>query len=260
MKFFLFNKYKSSSKTGKFISQNFLKNGTFHYNDYKLLKYTEVKMFKFRDIRFISNSKNYFNLNIYLDSTKINSSVIKNKFLNALSILRYDKPLNRKEFECILLNYQNYICTICNSPINVEMDDIEIEHKPSVYVLSKIALIDILNIIAFKLYNRKFTYILDFICFESFTNELINFDISKYFNSHILNKIRYSLAHKTCNRENGKKISKRSSLSTNLFKRKFNKLSPIFVKETFKIRNKVNSLIRATYRFNKRQRIKILIP
>jgi hypothetical protein len=44
MKKFLFNKYKSSSKTGKLISQNFFKSGIFHYNGYKLLKYTEGKI------------------------------------------------------------------------------------------------------------------------------------------------------------------------------------------------------------------------
>lgn len=259
MKKFLLNKYKSKNKVGKFISQNFLKDGTFYCDNYKLLKHTDIRMFKFRDIRFISNSKDYFNLNIYLDSIKINSSVIRNNFLNALSLLRYNKPLSQNELECILLNHQNYICNICNSSINVEIDNLEVDHKPSIYILSKIALTNILNFIALKLYNRKFIYILNFICFESFTNELINFDIPKYFNNHILNKIRYSLVHKTCNRENGKKISKRSNLTTNFFKRKFNKLAPIFVKETLQIRNKLNSLIRTTYKFNKRQRTKILL-
>ena len=84
MKKFLFNKYKSKKRTGEFIRKFFFKNGSFHCDNYKLLKYSDIKMFKFRDIRFIANSKDYFNLNLYMDSKKINSSVIKNNFLKSI--------------------------------------------------------------------------------------------------------------------------------------------------------------------------------
>ena len=156
-------------------------------------------MFKFRDIRFISKKKSYFELNIYLNRSKINDATVHSNYLNALSLVRYDKPMNRNEFESILLNYQNFTCTKCKQAINTERDHLEIDHKPSVYILSKIALTDILNIISIKLYNKKFKHIDSVICFESFTKELQNFDIKNYFKNNIFNKIKYSLAHKNCN-------------------------------------------------------------
>jgi hypothetical protein len=60
-------KYKSKRKTRQFIYQNFVKHGTFQYKTHVLLKYTDVKLFKFRDIRFVSLGKDYFDLNTYLD-------------------------------------------------------------------------------------------------------------------------------------------------------------------------------------------------
>jgi len=182
-------------------------------------------------------------------------------YLNTLSLLYYNKPLKRDEFECILLNHQNYTCTKCKLPINVELDKLEIDHSPSVYLLSKIALTDILNNIAIKLYNKKFKHIDKLICFESFTKELLEFDIKTYFQNHIVHKIQYSLTHKACNRANGKLIFARSFQNTKYFKKIFhNKLSENFIKETLGIRNKLNTLIRQTYKFNKRQRAKILLP
>lgn len=256
---FLSIKYKSKRKTRQFIYQNFVQRGTFQYKTQALLKYTDVKLFNFRDIRFISLGKNYFDLNIYLDRSKINDTMIRSDYLNALSLLYYKKPLKRSEFECILLNHQNYICSKCNLPVNVEFDKLEIDHKPSVYLLSKIALTDILNSIAIKLYNKKFKNIDRTLGFEAFTKELNEFDIKDYFQNYIVHKIRYSLTHKDCNRAEGKLISARSSQNTKHFKKRFyNQLSVNFVKETFNLRNKLNTLIRQSYKFNKRQRAKIL--
>lgn len=126
--------------------------------------------------------------------------------MNALSLLYYKKPLKRNEFECILLNHQNYTCTKCKLPISVEFD-----HKPSVYLLNKIALTDILNNIAIKLYDKKFKEIDNLICFEAFTKKLLEFDVKNYFQKHVIHKIRYSLTHKNCNRDDSKLISARSS-------------------------------------------------
>jgi retron-type reverse transcriptase len=258
---FLRIKYKSKRKSRQFIYQNFVKHGTFQYKNHALLKYTDVRLFKFRDVRFISLGKAYFNLNIYLDRLKINDMIMRFDYSNALSLLYYNKPLKREEFECILLNHQNYTCTKCKLPINVELDKLEIDHRPSVYLLSKIALTDILNNIAIKLYNKKFKHIDKLICFESFTKELLEFDIKNYYQNHMVHKIRYSLTHKDCNRADGKLISARSSQNTKHFKKRFyNKFSANFVKEILGIRNKLNTLIRQTYIFNKCQRAKILLP
>ena len=259
LKRLLIIKYKSKKKPRKFIYQNFVKRGSFQHKNHTLLKYTDVRLFKFRDIRFISKGKDYFNLNIYLDRSKINDIITRSDYLNALSLLRYNKPLKRDEFECILLNNQNYTCTKCKLPINVEHDKLEIDHKPSVYLLSKIALTNILNNIAIKLYNKKFQHIDKLICFKSFTKELLEFDIENYYQNHIIHKIQYSLTHKDCNRADGKLISARSSQNTKHFKKRFhNQLSANFVKKTLSIRNKLNTRIRQTYKFNKRQKAKIL--
>nr|WAK85033.1 hypothetical proteine [Amicula sp. isolate GU52X-4 cfCalB7] len=261
LKKLLRTKYKSKKKTRQFIYQNFIKHGTFQYKNHALLKYTDVRLFKFRDIRFISLGKAYFELNIYLNQSKIGDKIMRSDYLNALNLLYYNKPLKRDEFECILLNHQNYTCTKCKLPINIELDKLEIDHNPSVYLLSKVALIDILNNIAIKLYNKKFKHIDKLICFEFFTKELLEFDIKTYFQNHIANKIKYSLTHKACNRVDGKLISARSSQNTKYFKKRFHdQLSANFVKETLGIRNKLNTLIRQTYKFNKRQRAKILLP
>jgi hypothetical protein len=185
---------------------------------------------------------------------------MRSDYLNALSLLNYDKPLTRDEFENILLNYQKYICTKCKRPINVKLDKLEIDHKPSVYLLSKIALTDILNNIALKLYNQKFKDIDKVICFKTFTKELLQVDIKNYFQNYIIHKIQYSLTHKNCNREDGKLITARSVQNTKHFKKRFNnQLSANFVKETLGMRNKLNTLIRQYYKFNRRQRIKILL-
>ena len=254
-------KYKSKKKSRQFIYQHFVKQGIFKYKNQALLKYANVKLFKFRDIRNISLGKAYFDLNIYLDRREINDKIMRFDYLNNLSLLFYNKPLKRDEFECILLNHQNYICIKCKLPINIEVDKLEIDHSPSVYLLSKIALTDILNNIALKLYNKKFKHIDELICFEFFTKELLEFDIKTYFQNHIVHKIRYSLTHKACNRADGKLISVRSSQNTKQFKKRFhNKFAENFVKETLSIRNKLNTLIRQTYKFNKRQRAKILLP
>lgn len=260
LKKLLLIKYKSKKKTGQFVYRNFVKKSTFHYENYLLLKYSNVRMFKFRDIKFISKGKAYFNLNIYLDQSKINDITLRSDYLNALSLLNYNKPLNRAEFECILLNYQNFTCTKCKLQINVELDELEVDHKPSVYLLSKIALTNILNIIAMELYNKKFKYIDKLICFQSFTKKLLDFDIKSYFENHIFGKIRYSLTHKDCNRIEGKAISAKSATNTQRFKNRFNSPSSTnFVKEILGIRNKLNTLIRQTYKFNKRQRTYILL-
>ena len=254
-------KYKSKGKSRQFIHQNFAKHGMFQYKNHALLRYTGVRLFKFRDIRFISLGKAYFDLNIFLDRSKINDTIMRSDHLNALSLLYYNEPLKREEFECVLLNHQNHTCTKCKLLINVELDKLEIDHRPSVYLLSKIALIDILNNTAIKLYNKKFKHIDKLICFESFTKELLGFDIKNYYRNHIVNKIRYSLTHKGCNRADGKLISARSSQNTEHFKRRFhNQPSANFVKEILGIRNKLNTLIRQTYKFNKRQRARILLP
>jgi retron-type reverse transcriptase len=254
-------KYKSKKKSRQFIYQHFVKQGIFQYKNQALLRYANVKLFKFRDIRNISLGKAYFDLNIYLNRGEINDKIMRFDYLNNLSLLFYKKPLKRDEFECILLNHQDYTCTKCKLPINVEVDKLEIDHSPSVYLLSKIALTDILNNIALKLYNKKFKHIDELICFESFTKELLEFDIKTYFQNHIVHKIRYSLTHKACNRADGKLISVRSSQNTKQFKKRFhNKFAENFIKETLGIRNKLNTLIRQTYKFNKRQRAKILLP
>ena len=72
-------KYKSKRKSRQFIYQNFIKHGTFQYENCALLKYTDVEIFKFRDIRFISLSKGYFELNIYLDRSKINDTIMQSE-------------------------------------------------------------------------------------------------------------------------------------------------------------------------------------
>lgn len=80
-------KYKSKGKSRQFIYQNFVKHGTFQYKNHALLKYTDVRLFKFRDIRFISLGKAYFDLNIYLDRSKINDIIMRSDCLNAPSLL-----------------------------------------------------------------------------------------------------------------------------------------------------------------------------
>ena len=69
-------KYKSKGKTKQFIYQNFIKHSTFQYKNHVLLKYTNVRLFKWRDIRFISLGKAYEDLNIYLDKSKINDMIM----------------------------------------------------------------------------------------------------------------------------------------------------------------------------------------
>ena len=260
LKKLLLLKYKSKSKSGQFIYDNFVKLGTFQYENVTLLKYSEVRMFKFRDIRFINPGKARFELNIYLNRSEINELTTASNYLDAISLLNYNKPLNRDEFESILLNHQNYTCTKCKLPINIEMDELEVDHKPSVYLLTKIALTDILNNISIKLYNKKFRQVDNLINYESFTNELLNIDPKLYFQNNIIKKINYSLTHKECNRTDAKRIAKRSSNNTKQFKNRFrNHLSENFIKATLGIRDKLRTLIRQTYKFNKRQRTKILL-
>ena len=113
---------------------------------------------------------------------KINDTITQSDYFNALSLLYYKKPLKRDEFECILLNHQNYTCTKCKLPINVELDKLEIDHRSSVYLLSKIALTDILNNIAMKLYNKKFSQV-----FFSPVKRALNFDKFFFWNKAFLN-------------------------------------------------------------------------
>ena len=107
LKRLLMIKYKSKKKTRQFIYQNFLKRGTFQHKNHTLLKYTNVRLFTLKDIKFISQNKNYFNLNIYLDRSKINDIILRSGYSNDLSLLYYNKHLKQNEFNRILPSCQN---------------------------------------------------------------------------------------------------------------------------------------------------------
>mmetsp|Transcript_60627 Transcript_60627/g.100676 ORF Transcript_60627/g.100676 Transcript_60627/m.100676 type:complete len:130 (-) Transcript_60627:966-1355(-) len=118
----------------------------------------------------------------------------KEKFLdddeilfNALSSQFNFKPVNRQELEAILARKQNYSCNIYKELISITLDKLEIDHKPSIYLIKKIAMTDILNNISKRLYKKVFIGVTDYEIPEvgKFLKE---YDINDYFNRKILNK------------------------------------------------------------------------
>jgi len=136
-------------------------------------------------VSFIAKTKNYYMHNIYLHKEKfLDDDEI---LFNALSSQFNFKPVNRQELEAILARKQNYSCNIYKELISITLDKLEIDHKPSIYLIKKIAMTDILNNISKRLYKKVFIGVTDYEIPEvgKFLKE---YDINDYFNRKILNK------------------------------------------------------------------------
>jgi len=128
----LFWKFKSKSKTRTFVSNHFIKKGTICNKNQVLLQYENIRPYGLRDITFAAKSKKYYQLNLYLDSVEINNNNFIHSTAEAFSLWKNNKPLSRVQLELLLLKRQDYICIICKHNINIEQEELEIDHNPSI--------------------------------------------------------------------------------------------------------------------------------
>jgi hypothetical protein len=248
----LYGKFHSKPKTRTFVRQSFLKRGTIVYNNKNiLLKYEGVRPFGMRGVNFISETENHYEHNIYLNKEKFTGK--KNLELNALSLYYNSKPLNRSEFEALFARKQGYICNICKNSVIPNFDILELDHKPSLYLIKKISITNILNEISSNLYKKRFNQVNNILQISHIERELKQYDFKNYFDKNILNKIKLFLVHKECNRGLGKIASKNYNKTRTTFKKVYKK-TPEFINTVLDSLKILDNFLNETYKFNKNKR------
>ena len=129
---YLLRRYSSKPKIHTFIREKFRKDKRFSAGNKVLLKVTDVKPLNSVALIFIAPGKSVLNANIYLDKNIIDEKTESNLALQRTAKLSYGRKLSIQETILLLHKYQKSICKHCLKNIDLENEQTELDHFPSI--------------------------------------------------------------------------------------------------------------------------------
>jgi retron-type reverse transcriptase len=129
---YLLRRYSSKPKIYTFIRKNFRKDKRFSAENKVLLRVTDVKPLNSVALIFIAPGNSVLNANIYLDKNIIDEKTESNLALQKTAKLSYGRKLSIQETIILLHEYQKSICKHCLKNIDLENEQTELDHFPSI--------------------------------------------------------------------------------------------------------------------------------
>lgn len=178
---YLLRKFSSIPKIYTFIKTNFASQNRFTAKNKVLLRVGDINPFESVTLVFIAPGNEFLVSNIYVDQDIIDEKIKSNLVLQRVSKLNYARNLSRQELIYLLCEYQKGICSHCLKEIDLENEQVELDHFPSISELKFNVWVNL---------EERFSENLDF-------SKLVQ---------NALVKVEYRLLHKECNQSLGKEL------------------------------------------------------
>ena len=231
-------KYGSKPKLLTFLHQNYLNINNFFAAEKKvLIPLCKVNVNGQRSLLTMRPTKELLKKNIFLNSEEYDKFDLSQDRLSALNLLLRNKELTLKQYQLVLLNRQQNLCSICNGLIDISNEKVEFHHNPPVIFLRKKLFCILLEISEFEdvfSLTPNCPNILKKI--NLYQNESFIIDIWKEQVFDIWAQI--TLAHKKCNQDDGKILAKESKKEIAQVRKLFpNCIYPFYSKINLFVRN-----------------------
>lgn len=231
-------KYGSKPKLLTFLHQNYLSIDNFFAAEKKvLIPLCKVNVNGQRSLVTMRPPEELLKKNIFLNSEEYDKFDLSQNRLSALNLRLRNKKLTLKQYQFVLLDRQQDLCSICNGLIDISNEKVEFHHNPPVIFLRKKLFCILLEISEFEdvfSLTPNCPNILRKI--DSYQDESVITDIWKERVFDIWAKI--TLAHKNCNQDDGKILAKESKKEIAQIKKLFpNCIYPFYSKINLFVRN-----------------------
>jgi hypothetical protein len=189
--------------------------------------------------------------NIFLSTEEYDKFDLSRNRISALNLLLQSKQLTLKQYQLVLLHRQQDLCSICNGLIEILNENVEFHHNPPVIFLRKKLFCILLEISEFEdVFSVAPNCPNIFKKINLYQNESLIIDIWKEQVFDIWAQI--TLAHKSCNQDDGKILARES-------KKEIAQLRKLFPNCIYPFYNKINLFVRnacskpTKYLLNKKQ-------
>lgn len=231
-------KYGSKPKLLTFLHQNFLNIDNFFAAEKKVLvPLCKIDVNGQRSLVTIAPAKKLLQKNIFISSEEYDRFDLSQNRLSALNLLLRNKELTLKQYQLVLLDRQQNLCSICNGLIDISNEKVEFHHNPPIIFLRKKLFCILLKISEFEDVFSLTPNCPDTLRkIDLYQDESVITGIWKEQVFDIWAKI--TLAHKSCNQDDGKLLAKESKKEITLIRKLFpNCIYPFYSKINFFVRN-----------------------
>jgi len=128
---YLLRKYSSTPKIYTYIKTNFISQNRFTVKNKVLLRVTDIKPLNSVPLVFIAPGNDFLTANVYVDQSIVDEKIKSNLALQKVSKLSYGRKLSKQELIYLLNEYQKGVCNYCFKEIDLAIDQVELDHLPS---------------------------------------------------------------------------------------------------------------------------------